>query len=1113
MKAQILKLAKCKTEAEFYKKYPSEEAFMKVHGKAFKKAQIGAVMSGGTSNSPKPINYSDLYNQADYNLTGQTDKMRQDAAYKQASLAAQQKQENSSSSGDILGTIAKVAPMIGSAREGAFIPQAQNGTTQDQYFTSGEGLPFTHDLTDKPVYSDYPDWQNTNGLPNTKALINPASINSGKGNVPLLKTIGKYAGPVSAKKGGKIPKADGGGNVDMNPTTSSSSSILDTIGKYADPIGKVAGGIKALKAEDDVRRMADQSQQVSALALQASAVRPQQTERKYARPEDIVNKGEAFFPVYGTGTNPLARNGIMLQDGGPVGGNPTEIQNTYAPNDIYTNGGYEPLSDSEIVKQYRAGGLIPKAATGFGDFMGSYGSPISQGISAISGPNAGGNIGGTIGETLGSFVPIPGAKEAGKIVGQLAGTLLDTNPKKTERLNKQNQQNLAGIVGNQMGKGIQQQYSSFVKDGGNIPSYEEGGWMNPEYNPQVIAKFGEHQLSDLLAPDKTMDTLRAGGHLKSYTEPSEQALQTYAMGGELQTHWGGYAEPISHNPYLPDGGETVMFKGKSHEEYSPNGQTGIGVTYGKNPVEVERGEPAVKLQDGGSPEDNSLIVYGNLQIPKFGADMLNDPKASGKKFKNYVADLSKQELKHTSALDKSMETLADFNVHTPFDRFKFNALTATVDGSKTSLKDIAEKKQNAAHLQQAINDTATEHRLVAEDLAKGKITIDKDAEKQYSKFGGKFESAKEGASTSKNQFGIIGKDFMEDPRLLKSLTAPTIDTPAPLAYNVTGDSNLPLMDVSGNLVTGQSMQQQNSLLPKLSDVLSTTSSTATDTTKSPWWTGYANQLLQYARPTYKIPKPDVTPEMLAAGMNQLQPVAAQTFQPQFASPYNISLGDQLAQIHASFAGAKRAVANNPAALAQIAAQESEASNKVLGEQFRINQGQAAQTYEKNINLANEAKLKNLALYDQQYTRQAEAASKTKQQTLNIAQSISDKLARAKQEQTLANIESKRTNYYVDPNTGVATYMGPEAQFNMYGSGQGAYGQQYDAAHHPQVPILDRNGRVVGYKLENVDPRTGQKIAPEYLPGQGPRAYGKNGAKLKARNGSIVNASKNPLKSL
>jgi hypothetical protein len=44
MKDQILKIAGVKSEKEFYKKYPSEEAFMKAHGKAFKKAEMGSKM-------------------------------------------------------------------------------------------------------------------------------------------------------------------------------------------------------------------------------------------------------------------------------------------------------------------------------------------------------------------------------------------------------------------------------------------------------------------------------------------------------------------------------------------------------------------------------------------------------------------------------------------------------------------------------------------------------------------------------------------------------------------------------------------------------------------------------------------------------------------------------------------------------------------------------------------------------------------------------------------------------------------------------------------------------------------------------------------------------------
>jgi len=44
MKKEILKIAGVKSEKEFYKKYPTEAAFMKAHKKEFKKAAMGAAM-------------------------------------------------------------------------------------------------------------------------------------------------------------------------------------------------------------------------------------------------------------------------------------------------------------------------------------------------------------------------------------------------------------------------------------------------------------------------------------------------------------------------------------------------------------------------------------------------------------------------------------------------------------------------------------------------------------------------------------------------------------------------------------------------------------------------------------------------------------------------------------------------------------------------------------------------------------------------------------------------------------------------------------------------------------------------------------------------------------
>ena len=57
MKDQMLKMAKVKSEKEFYKKYPSEEAFMKAHGKAFKKAAMGSKMVNDQLSFVKKFSY------------------------------------------------------------------------------------------------------------------------------------------------------------------------------------------------------------------------------------------------------------------------------------------------------------------------------------------------------------------------------------------------------------------------------------------------------------------------------------------------------------------------------------------------------------------------------------------------------------------------------------------------------------------------------------------------------------------------------------------------------------------------------------------------------------------------------------------------------------------------------------------------------------------------------------------------------------------------------------------------------------------------------------------------------------------------------------------------
>jgi hypothetical protein len=799
MKAQILKIAGVKSEKEFYKKYPSEEAFMKQHSKAFKKAQMGTVISGGDKTSnPKMLNLKTFYDQSDMDVTGMNDEMRQKQLAAQAAqtpAAAPAAGGGGGGIGGMIGSLSgilgggeggagggeggaggmeSIMGMLGGARYGADIPRAQQGG-------SWQGSMFNQPSIPQQGYT-----------PGTISLNDDQVQNEG----------GQYDGYAF----------QGGPNTGGKQAPSGMEGVMSGIAKYAVPAGKLYEGYQALRGERRARKAAEQQEAVSDITLKASQTRPEEIKRKYVRPEDIQNTGEEFFPIYGVGTNPLARNGIRLQDGGGIGGNPTEIQNTYGNgNSIYDDLGYEPLTDPNQVKSFYHGGRLHRmqdggaAAAGGGTPWGAI-SGVATGIGqeAMGGQNAGGQIGSTIGSTVG-MLGGPIGSAIGGFVGGIAGNALDTNAKTMKKAQAATQRNITKMGLNSGFQSIQGQNQSYMENGGDINNYEDGGYMNPEYNPQVITMFGDHNSQDF-ADYAHKNQYRAGGHLKSYTPPSERAMEiyedggdvkSYGLGGELETHWGGGFENLSYNPHLPGTGITGIFRGKSHEERSPNGETGIGVTYGGNPVEVERGEPMVELEEGGvvDPETGEVqksgVVFGNLKIPNQYLDLLGDKSAKGKKFKNYVADLSKLEEKQNKLIEKSTSELDGFTPITSFDKLKLTALQANIEGANMKLKDIADKKINAAALQNAINDTAEEHGLVADDLARGKVKIDKkDMETREARWGDSIaKKAKDGVTTTKEttivpkkeREAYITKGFKPDPknpnRLVRKKEAVTTTTP------------------------------------------------------------------------------------------------------------------------------------------------------------------------------------------------------------------------------------------------------------------------------------------------------------------------------------------------
>jgi hypothetical protein len=1031
MKDQILKIAGVKDEKSFYKKYPSEEAFMKVHGKAFKKAQLGAA-----------------------------------------------------------------------------VKKAQAGVLQGP-----EAAPTGNYYQDNNPYFAT--------TPGATGLNNPAVATPPKSGFDIM--------------------------------------------PYAQAATSIFGGIKALGQQKKALKEAKMWNQITGLQAQAAesvdvdANRP----KNYVRPEDNPVQPNQLFPTYGVGTNVLKRNG------GPVRAEyGAEIQNTYAPNTLYDDLGYEPLEDSSQVKQYYHGGGIHQMQDGGGfmNFMGEQGGAQALGmLSGAMNDNSGGSqIGSGIGTAAGTAFGGPAGGMIGGALGSMVGGMLDNSASKMKREQKAIERNQNRVMGAQFAKGIQGQYGSYMEEGGQLT------------NPQLITRFGELDQQDFYDyAHEGMNSLRAGGHLREYTPISERGMEQYAMGGEVKTTWGGHAETISRNPYMPGTGETIMFRGKSHDESDGNGHTGIGVKYGKGEhdsytdyaeygtqnadahVEVERGEPAAELQDANG--EKNLTVYGNLKIPNQYLDMLGDPKAKGKKFKNYIAEISKDEAKQTKLIDKSTNLLNELDVNSPFDKLKFDSLTASINGANMKLKSIADKKKNAAYLQNAINDTAEENGLVADDLARGKVKYDKEALQDYAEYGTTIPQAKDGKTTPpKNDkearergYTWTGKYSADGKRKIykapKRTTAGSskssrkatalgaipkgqgIDPKTGLSNKITPEqfeafkqkhnwydwkgfdpksvndvdkfakefnkrakaigSTAQILPDKGDKTTVIGLQYISPTIDKEEEKTPATAKEdfveiGEEKDKTYKTTDYkrsklmdiANMVLPFIRPTDQEPLDprQLSGEMYALSTNKVEPVQAQGFQPDLATPYDISLQDQMNEITAQTRAAQRMAQGNPAAQALIAGQAYDAINKVKGEEFRANQAMQAGVYNQNRATLNDAKLKNLDIYDRQYTRQEQAKSNTKAVTQAALNSIADKYSKNKLENRELGIYENLYNYRYDP-SGRAINMNPFFQPNM----PTMYGKQ---TNPNMIPVKDDNGNIIEYRsITPTNTQTTETVVEETTP--------------------------------
>lgn len=723
MKAEFLKIAGVKSEAEFYKKFPSEEAFMKKHGKAIKKlmakkAEVGDLIPN--IQTPKanrlPIRFDSkiLKNLTNERLgkpsveEQQAEEMRQlQLEELKTQIEANKKavEEDDDSGGGIGNMIGDVFSMFGGQGGGG-----QGGGGNSGGTTKGNVIVGDLELTgtDAGGGADF-------GMPSGKRgakvkkfeahmMFDPKTGKGYKANKPADHERMKKLGYLHEDEMKKTPKAQVGDNVQEDnfnslfgtpsrgdlgsgvdgtfETNSSNSADGKKNGlKGLEKFGEENGGqilsdvfkYKAMfEAQKEKERGLKQQLKITDLSVTAAKSQPEKIEREYVRPEDFANTGEEFFPVYGVGTNVLAKYGgaYKAQNGG-----------------MFNDPGYTPLVNVNQVKSFGRGGmlgsnsyLVPKAEGGFGNL--SYGSDqqASQHADQVGfNDDAGSQVGGQIGGTIGSYWG-PIGKKVGTFLGRGVGDLLDRSDRRQEKMSNDIMQGETELAYSAVGPQIQAGYASHVREGGSIPS-----------NPSM--------------------------------------LDTMKMGGELKTLWGGEAETVSYNPYA--GGESIQFKGNSHDYRDPKtGQTGIGVAYGKDSVanneavvEVEN-EPAQQLRDGGGAEN--LIVYGDLKIPKNFVDELGDDRAKNKKFKNYVGDvLNKDEAKINRTMEKASELVLDANDNTSIGQLESSTSDVIIKGGDMKLKAIADKKMMLADLQSALNDTFDELEMKGNDfITKGNVVDD-----------------------------------------------------------------------------------------------------------------------------------------------------------------------------------------------------------------------------------------------------------------------------------------------------------------------------------------------------------------------------------------------------
>ena len=864
-------------------------------------------------------------------------------------------------------------------------------------------------------------------------------------------------------KYGKIVKAQMGHTAQVNSTQTPQTQPFDFMGA-TNIASSVFDGIRAIGAEKEKLKEAKQTRMVTDAALRAqrsdNSARElaEMRESTYVRPEDNIVTGEELFPIYGTGTNVLAKKGLMMSNPGKgkkkssadaqaqrmkdnvenamnnIQGDRTLVYGNYDPkyftvkdqgiNYVISPSASNPQNPQGFKSQMRElaklnpnarfdpqyldfasrknGGMMKYQQGGFMNFMDAGGSNILQGVTNSITDNSGG---AQIGRAAGDAVKmIPGV---GPVAGAIAGPALEMlghaafSWKNQNRISKEQEKtdrNIDTMTGINFGKQIQKNFNGFLKDGGMLQS-------------------------------------------------------------DLKPLWGGDVETMSYNPFAPGDGTSGMITGKSHAK------GGVGLQYGNNPknvVEAEGQEPVIqipdKMENGGNVD--SVAIMGNLPIPKSftnAVESTTGEKIKGGKFKTFIKNVGEMENKQNKAIKRNVDNSEKYSPLNSLDRISLNTIKLNIDKVHTpKLEALQDAKEGAALLQESINATAAERGLDATALAKGEVKKAKYGKKMKAQDGTSMGSAKAFKNVSRDASGLFGGvdadavaetqasnlwyDFSDfDP----TNSADVLDFQKAYNARTTGrkvkeDGKFGPQTQSLFLapVQSQGVISPDPLEIEAEGISPLPQYTPVDTPEKKGggfpWLDIANMAMPLLRNTDAEPfnNRQLYPELWALSNNALEPVEAQKFTPNLRSPYRISRQADRNNIVSGTRRAERMAqfANNPGALAALKAEEYNALQNVNQNEFIANQQFADQIYRENMAKLDDAELKNLAILDTQYERQAQARANTKATNFEAIKSISDKIAKHSLENKTLRVWENMYDYRYD-SQGRAWYQGPLADFN------------------------------------------------------------------------------------